>query len=107
MLMEQQSSQTHFKYDSFVNFTYENKDWWVDYGANVHVCFDREFFKTYQKSGGGRVTLGNDSMSQVLGIGDIELKMTSGKVLILKDVRHVPGIRRNLISRSCLVKQGY
>ena len=45
-------------------------------------------------------------MSQVLGIGDIELNTTSGKVLTLKDVRHVPDIRRNLISGSCLVKQG-
>ncbi|KAI5322517.1 hypothetical protein L3X38_031589 [Prunus dulcis] len=37
----------------------------------------------------------------------MELNMTSGKTLTLKDVRHVPEVRRNLISGSSLVKQGY
>ncbi|KAI5323547.1 hypothetical protein L3X38_032619 [Prunus dulcis] len=58
-------------------------------------------------SSGGSVTLGNDTVAQVRGIGEVELKMTSGKTLTLKDVRHVPAVRRNLISGSSLVKQGY
>ncbi|BBH06862.1 transposable element gene [Prunus dulcis] len=58
-------------------------------------------------SSGGSVTLGNDTVAQVRGIGEVELKMTSGKTLTLKDVRHVPEVRRNLISGSSLVKQGY
>ncbi|BBH07178.1 transposable element gene [Prunus dulcis] len=82
-------------------------DWWLDSGANVHVCFDKRFFKNYQNSSGGSVTLGNDTVAQVRGIGEVELKMTSGKTLTLKDVRHVPEVRRNLISGSSLVKQGY
>ncbi|BBN67288.1 hypothetical protein Prudu_35S000400, partial [Prunus dulcis] len=82
-------------------------DWWLDSGANVHVCFDKRFFKNYQNSSGGSVTLGNDTVAQVRGIGEVELKMTSGKTLTLKDVRHVPAVRRNLISGSSLVKQGY
>ncbi|CAL2241227.1 unnamed protein product [Prunus armeniaca] len=96
MLVEQEPSQTNFKYDSLVNFTYQNKDWWLDSGANIHVCFDRGFFKNYHKSSGGSVTLGNDTVAQVLGIGDIELKKTSRKVLVLKEVRHVPdSVERN------------
>ena len=65
------------------------------------------FFKNYQNSSGGSVILGNNSTAQVLGIGDVELKMTSGKVLLLKDVRYVPEVRRNLISGSSLVQLGY
>ncbi|BBN67388.1 hypothetical protein Prudu_63S000500 [Prunus dulcis] len=68
-------------------------DWWLDSGAN--------------NSSGGSVTLGNDTVAQVCGIGKVELKMTSGKALTLKDVRHVPEVRRNLISGSSLVKRGY
>ena len=102
------SAEPSFRYNrSLVNFTYQDKDWWLDSGANIHVCFDRDLFKSYQKSSGGSVTLGNDSVAQVLGIGDIELKMTSGKTLILKGVRHVPEVRRNLVSGSSLVQQGY
>ncbi|CAL2246164.1 unnamed protein product [Prunus armeniaca] len=58
-------------------------------------------------SSGGSVTLGNDTVAQVHGTGEVEWKMTSGKALTLKDVRHVPDVRRNLISGSSLVKQGY
>ena len=109
MLMDGDNSvKPSFRYKtSLINLTYENKDWWLDSGANIHVCFDGEFFKTYHKSSGGSVTLGNDSVAQVLGIGDVELKMTSGETLILKDVRHVLEVRRNLVSGSSLVQQGY
>ena len=107
-VLEENQSAPFFRYgSSLVNFTFENHDWWLDSGANVHVCFDRNNFKTYQESSGGCVTLGNNSTAQVHGIGDIELKMTSGKTLILKEVRHVPEVRRNLVSGVCLVNQGY
>ncbi|CAL2244459.1 unnamed protein product [Prunus armeniaca] len=66
-----------------------------------------KFSEDFKKPSGGSVTLGNDTVAQVLGIRDIELKMTSGKVLVLKEVRHVPNVRRNLISGSSLVQQGY
>ena len=37
-----------FRYSSLlVNFTYQNRDWWLDSRANVHVCFDRDFFKLF------------------------------------------------------------
>jgi len=35
------------------------------------------------------------------------LKLTPEKTLALQDIYHVPEIRRNLISRSLLVPQGY
>ncbi|KAI5312170.1 hypothetical protein L3X38_041343 [Prunus dulcis] len=76
-------------------------------------CFTISNFNNYMmvenktNSSGGSVTLGNDTVAQVRGIGEVELKMTSGKTLTLKDVRHVPEVRRNLISGSSLVKQGY
>ena len=35
-----------FRYKtSLINLTYENKDWWLDSDANIHVCFDGEFLK--------------------------------------------------------------
>ena len=33
--------------------------------------------------------------------------MTSSKLLVLKDVHHVPNVRKNLVSASSLVQQGY
>ncbi|KAI5350435.1 hypothetical protein L3X38_003326 [Prunus dulcis] len=108
VLVDQDEPNLRYSVNPLVNIAYlSNSDWWLDSGANVHVCFDKRFFKNYQNSSGGNVTLGNDTVAQVRGIGKVELKMTSGKALTLKDVRHVPEVRRNLISGSSLVKQGY
>ena len=41
----------------------------------------------------------------MLGVGQVNLKLTLGKVLTLHDVQHVSNIRRKLISGSLLVKQ--
>ena len=43
----------------------------------------------------------------MLGIGQVDLKMTYGKVLTLKEVQHVLEVRRNLVSASSLVQQGH
>ncbi|XP_070045004.1 uncharacterized protein [Nicotiana tomentosiformis] len=45
--------------------------------------------------------------TKIEGYGKIFLKMTSGKVLTLNNVLHVPTIRKNLVSTSLLVKNGF
>ena len=42
--------------------------------------------------------MGNSGVSKIVGIGDICLETSIGNKLVLKDVRHVPDIRLNLIS---------
>jgi len=42
--------------------------------------------------------LADSHTTTVAGIGDVELKFTSGKNLILKDVMHTPEMRKNLAS---------
>ena len=51
--------------------------------------------------------LGDSHTTEVGGIGDVELKFTSGKTLILKDVMHTPKIRKNLVSGFLLNKVGF
>nr|GEX71289.1 ATP-dependent DNA helicase PIF1-like [Tanacetum cinerariifolium] len=51
--------------------------------------------------------MGNSSCSKVHGTGNIVLKMTSGKELTLKNVLHVPEIRKNPVSGSLLSKNGF
>ena len=51
--------------------------------------------------------MGNDSYADIVGIGDICVRANTGYTLILKDVRHVPDIRLNLISTHVLDKEGY
>jgi hypothetical protein len=51
--------------------------------------------------------MGNAHTSEVAGIGDIEINFTSGKTLILKDVMHVPDMKKNLVSGFLLNKAGF
>ena len=55
----------------------------------------------------GVLKMGSDGLTQVVGVRDIFLVADSGAKLILKDVRHVPDIRLNLICTSKLEEEGY
>ena len=86
---------------------YLSHEWLIDTGANVHICADITLFVSYQQCHGVTVRMGNASAAQVLGIGNVDLKFASGRVLTLTRVHHVPSIHRNIISGSYLVKNGF
>jgi hypothetical protein len=51
--------------------------------------------------------MGNRSHVRVLGVDKVILKFTSGKMVLLKDVQHVPSIKKNLVGGSLLCRDGY
>ena len=51
--------------------------------------------------------MGNSGVSKIVGIGDVFLETSIGNKLVLKDVRHVPDIRLNLISIGRLDDEGF
>ena len=51
--------------------------------------------------------MGNGARAAICGVGTVDLKLTSGKTVQLKNVQHVPLIRKNLISGSLLCRDGY
>jgi hypothetical protein len=84
-----------------------DQQWLLDSSASNHMCLHRHWFITYQSIDDGVVYMGNDISSKVVGIGSIRIKMFDGTVKILTDVRHVPDIRKNLISLGVLDIGGY
>ena len=90
-----------------LNFVFNSNDWLIDSGANVHVCADKKLFSLYQESSTRTVSMGNGSLARVLGEGQVNLELSSRKRLVLNGVFHVSDLRRNLISASLLVQQGY
>jgi hypothetical protein len=81
--------------------------WWIDSGANIHVCSDASLFSSYQVARDSSVLMGNESHASVHGIGMVDLKLTSGKIMQLKNMQHVPSINKNLVSGSLLCKDGF
>ncbi|WVZ54109.1 hypothetical protein U9M48_004964 [Paspalum notatum var. saurae] len=53
------------------------------------------------------VLIGNGSAVSVLGTGTVDPKFTSGKIVQLKNVQHVPSMNKNLISGSLLLRDGF
>ena len=65
-----------------------------------------EFFSSYQKGDFGTVKMGNHVTSKIIGIGEVTLMTKNGNKLVLKEVRHVPEMRLNLISTGKLDEVG-
>ena len=86
---------------------FHSPDWWVDTGANIHVCADISLFSSYQVGQTSSLLMGNEARAAVRSVSMVYLKLTSGKTVQLKNVQHVPSIRKNLISGSLLCRDGY
>jgi hypothetical protein len=71
------------------------------------MCVDISLFPSYQCKGAGALLMGNGSHACVLGVGTVILKFTSGKTVLLKNVQHVPSIKKNLVGGSQLCQDGY
>ncbi|GJU38495.1 retrovirus-related pol polyprotein from transposon TNT 1-94 [Tanacetum coccineum] len=70
-----------------------------DTGASFHMTARREWFHLYKPiSGGGSVYSCNDNELKIIGIGSIMVKMHNGIVRTIRDVRHVEGLKKNLLS---------
>nr|GEY15409.1 zinc finger, CCHC-type [Tanacetum cinerariifolium]GEY54391.1 zinc finger, CCHC-type [Tanacetum cinerariifolium] len=81
---------------------------WVDFGATMHMCKDRCWFKTYESLNDGSIIhMGNESKALVHGRGCVDLRFSSGKVVSLLNVLNVPNIRKNLVSSRVLNNCGY
>ena len=71
---------------STVLSVFQSPSWWIDTGANVHVCADMSMFTSYQVARDSTVLMGNGSHASVRGVGTVDLKFTSGKIVQLKNV---------------------
>ena len=50
--------------------------------------------------------MGNNATYKIVRVGSIQIKMFDGMVRNFSDVRHVPGLKKNLISLGTLDKNG-
>ena len=86
---------------------FQSSCWWIDTGANVHVCSGISMFTSYQVARDSSVLMGNGSHASVRGVGTVDLKFTSGKIVQLRNVQHVPTMNKNLVSGSLLCRDGF
>ncbi|CAM6109625.1 unnamed protein product [Calypogeia fissa] len=49
----------------------------------------------------------NDHSCQIVGIGSVKIRMFDGTIRLLMNARHIPDMKRNLISLEILDSKGY
>ena len=81
--------------------------WILDSACSYHMTPNKDWFNTYRSVNSGFVMMGNDASCKVAGIGNIIIKMFDDVVRTLCDVRHVPDLRKNLISLGTLDCNGF
>ena len=82
--------------------------WFLDSGVYFHMTRDKDFFTDLdEKDLGVHIEMGDDGRYSATGIGTISFERESGKPFVLKEVMHVPGLKKNLISMAMLEDKGY
>lgn len=88
--------------------THGNDAWLVDSGASKHMTRLKYFLSTLiERESPQKVKLGDDYQYPIKGVGEASYKLEFGKVLKMKDVLYVPGLKKNLLSISRLEMKGF
>ncbi|CAJ2628405.1 unnamed protein product [Trifolium pratense] len=93
--------------DDSINLASHDSTWIIDSGASYHVTPRRDFFSSFTIGDFGTVKMGNEGVCKIVGMGDVWVETSIGCKLQLKNVRHVPDIRLNVISVKALDIEGY
>ncbi|TQD86450.1 hypothetical protein C1H46_027939 [Malus baccata] len=84
------------------------ESWIFSTAAEFHCSPHKGIFEKYTAGNYGKAYFGlNNSSLDIVGKGDVRVKLPSGARWIIHNVKHIPGLARNLISVGQLGKEGY
>ncbi|KAK3012509.1 hypothetical protein RJ639_007995 [Escallonia herrerae] len=95
--------------EAFVNYVDYKKEWILDSGCSHHVTGNSELVSNIHKHNGDRVIITADnSIHPVVneGTANINAHGSMNSDVVLKDVYHVPGLKKNLVSVSQITDSG-
>ena len=88
--------------------THGNDTWLVDSGASKHMTRFKSYLSTLiETESSQKVKLGDDYQYPIKRVGEASYKLESGKLLKMKDVLYVLGLKKNLLSIFGLEKKGF
>ena len=86
-----------------------NSSWVNDTGLVVHICNSMQGLKGNRDvaSGEFHIRVRNKARVAALVVDTMQLNLPSGFEMDLDNCYYVPSLSRNIISTSCLTRQGY
>lgn len=85
----------------------DKKQWYIDSGASMHMCSNKEWMYNIREPSVKTITVANSEPLTVEGAGEINVNISQGGKIQLKNVLYVPGLAANLISVSTITKSGF
>jgi hypothetical protein len=81
----------------FIFYLDNTTECWVVYlGASFQATSHRKYFQDYVQGDFGHVYLGDDEPCQIVRTGKLKIKKKNGNQWLLKEVRHILDLRRNI-----------
>ena len=77
----------------------------MDSGCSFHICPNLNWYEQIHEAY-GTVTLGNNQVCNVRGVGTIRLNMLDQSIKLLTVVRYILEVKRNLVSLESLEAKG-
>lgn len=78
----------------------------MDSGCSLHMCPFKSHLIVYQVCNGVKMMKRNNVVYKVVGIGNVRLKIHDESVIELRQVRHVPELKKKLISLGMIDQIG-
>ena len=79
----------------------------MDSGASFHTTPSKDLLSNYISGRFGKVYLADGKSLDIVGKSDINIKTSSGSLWTLHNVRHIPALKRNLMSIGQLDDEGH
>jgi hypothetical protein len=83
-----------------------SESWVVNSGASFHATPHRKHFLDYVQGDFGQVHLGDNKPCKIVGMGKVKIKQRNGNQWLLKEVKCVLDLSKNLISTGQLASEG-
>ncbi|GJW91054.1 retrotransposon protein, putative, ty1-copia subclass [Tanacetum coccineum] len=89
--------------------TYLNRSWIYDTGYGTHICNTTQGLRASRKLKPGALSLyvGNGQREAIEAIGNFDLSLPSGLVIVLNNCHYAPSITRGVILVSRLYEDGF
>ncbi|PNX61211.1 copia-type polyprotein, partial [Trifolium pratense] len=76
---------------------FETERWYLDSGCSNHMVGNKNWLYEFDENYRDTVKLGDDSKMNVVGKGNIKLRI-NGRVHVITEVYYIPGLKTNLLS---------